>query len=76
MTALTASYRLIIEPLPEEEGGGFLAVVPDLPGCMSDGATQEEAVANVRDAIAAWIEAAEDLGHAVPPPTRRLSSVT
>lgn len=71
MTALTASYRLIIEPLPEDEGGGFLAIVPDLPGCMSDGATQEEAVTNVRDAIAAWIEAAQDLGHAVPSPSRR-----
>lgn len=75
MTALTASYRLIIEPLPEDEGGGFLALVPDLPGCMSDGVTQEEAVANVRDAIAAWIEAARDLGHAVPPPSRGLPLV-
>ena len=74
MTALTASYRLIIEPLPEEDGGGFLALVPDLPGCMSDGATQEEAVANVRDAIAAWIEAAEDLNHPVPQPSRRIAT--
>ena len=59
-------YPIVVEPLPIEEGGGFLATVPDLPGCMSDGDTPEEAVSNVQDAIAAWIEAARDLGHAVP----------
>ena len=37
-------------------------MAPDLPGCMSDGATPEEAVSNVQDAITAWIEAARDLG--------------
>ncbi|MFZ0426266.1 MAG: type II toxin-antitoxin system HicB family antitoxin [Xanthobacteraceae bacterium] len=64
-------YPIVVEPLPAEEGGGFLATVPDLPGCMSDGATPEEAVANIQDAISAWIEAAHDLGHAVPKPSRR-----
>jgi antitoxin HicB len=48
-------YSIIIEPLPPEDGGGFLATVPDLPGCMSDGDTPEEAVTNVQDAIASWI---------------------
>ena len=64
-------YPIVVEPLPVEEGGGFLATVPDLPGCMSDGATPEEAVSNIQDAIMAWIEAARDLGHAVPKPSRR-----
>ncbi len=64
-------YPIVVEPLPIEEGGGFLATVPDLPGCMSDGATPEEAVSNIQDAIMAWIEAARDLGHAVPKPSRR-----
>jgi predicted RNase H-like HicB family nuclease len=50
-----------------------LATVPDLPGCMSDGATPEEAVSNVQDAIPAWIEAARDLGHDVPKPSRRVA---
>ena len=63
-------YPIVVEPLPVEEGGGFLATAPDLPGCMSDGATPEEAVSNIQDAIVAWIEAARDLGHAVPKPTR------
>ena len=62
-------YKIIIEPLPEEEGGGFLATVPDLPGCMSDGETEFEAVQNVQDAIACWIEAAEENDRAVPPPS-------
>jgi predicted RNase H-like HicB family nuclease len=67
-------YPIVVEPLPIEEGGGFLATVPDLPGCMSDGATPEEAVSNTQDAIKAWIEAARDLGHAVPKPSRRVAS--
>ncbi len=64
-------YPIVVEPLPLDEGGGFLATAPDLPGCMSDGATPEGAVVNIQDAIAAWIEAARDLGHAVPKPSRR-----
>jgi predicted RNase H-like HicB family nuclease len=64
-------YPVVIEPLPAEDGGGFVATVPDLPGCMSDGETPEEALANVRDAVAAWIEEAQALGRVVPKPSRR-----
>ena len=64
-------YAVVITPLSDEDGGGFLAMVPDLPGCMSDGETPEEALANIRDAIGAWIEAARDIGHEVPKPSRR-----
>lgn len=60
MTIKPTDYPLIVEPLSEEEGGGFVAIAPDLSG-WSDGETPEEAVANVRDAVLAWIEAAEDL---------------
>ncbi len=63
----------MIEPLSAEEGGGFLARVQDVPGCMSDGETPAEAAANVQDAIAVWIEAAQDLGHDVPKPSSRLA---
>jgi predicted RNase H-like HicB family nuclease len=73
MTIKPTDYPLIVEPLSAEDGGGFVAAAPDLPGCMSDGETPEEAVANARDAVAAWIEAAQDLGHAVPPPSRHLA---
>jgi antitoxin HicB len=61
-------YKVIVESLPELDGGGFLATVPDLPGCMSDGETPGEAIANVQDAIAAWIEAARDMGRDIPQP--------
>ncbi len=67
------AYPIVIEPLPAEDGGGFLARVPDLPGCMSDGETPAEAAANGLDAIAVWIEAAKDLGHDVPKPSDRLA---
>jgi antitoxin HicB len=66
-------YAIIVEPLPTEDGGGFVATVPDLPGCMSDGETPQEALANVQDAIEVWIEAAKDLGHTVPQPTKRFA---
>ena len=69
MTAHLLRYPVLVSPLPEEDGGGFAATVPDLPGCMSDGETPQEAVSNVVDAIAAWIEAAEALGREVPQPS-------
>ena len=65
-------YAVVIEPLPEEDGGGFLATVPDLPGCMSDGDTREEAARYVEDAIASWLDEAKALGREVPEPTALL----
>jgi antitoxin HicB len=64
-------YTIVIDPLPAEDGGGFLATVPDLPGCMSDGATEFEAIQNVQDAIQCWLEAAEENRTPIPLPTRR-----
>ena len=64
-----ARYPITIRPLSEAEGGGFLAFAPDLPGCMSDGESPAQALANVYDAIACWIEGAEELGHRVPAPS-------
>jgi predicted RNase H-like HicB family nuclease len=61
-------YTIIIEPLAPEDGGGFLARVPELPGCFSDGETDAEALANVHDAILCWISAAERAGRPVPAP--------
>ena len=66
-------YPVIVQPLPSEESGGFVATVPDLPGCMSDGETPEEAFANVQDAIAAWVEAAHDMGRKLPKLTKQLA---
>lgn len=66
-------YPIVVEPLSHEDGGGFAAIVPDLPGCMSDGDTPEQAISNVRDAIAAWIEAAHEMGRDVPRPSKHLA---
>ena len=63
-------YGVDIRPLSPEDGGGFVAVVPELPGCRSDGETPAEALANAYDAILCWIEAADELGRQVPQPTR------
>lgn len=64
-------YMYEIAPLAKEDGGGFLISLPDLPGCMSDGETIEETVANGRDAFVAWISAAADEGKPIPKPTAR-----
>ena len=52
----------------------FLVEVPELPGCMADGATYEEAVANAQIVIAEWIETAQSLGRAIPEPEGRCAS--
>ena len=63
-------YEVDIRPLSDEDGGGFVAVAPELPGCRSDGETPQEALANAYDAIACWIEAAEEMGRPIPEPRR------
>ena len=65
-------YAVLIEPLSDEDGGGFLATVPDLPGCMSDGDTREAAARNIEDAIACWLEEAKALGREIPAPRAAL----
>lgn len=63
-------YPVIVSPLSDEDGGGFLAMVPDLPGCMSDGETPAEAVENVQDAIEGWLDLARELGREIPTPSK------
>ena len=66
---MTLEYAVRIERLGESDGGGFLATVPDLPGCMSDGETPEEALKNVQDAVVSWIEAAKEWKQEIPKPS-------
>lgn len=47
-------YPINISPIPDDEGGGYLVTFPNLPGCIADGETIDEAVAEARDAFAAW----------------------
>lgn len=51
----------------------FLVEVPELPGCIADGANYEEAVTNARIVIAEWTETAQSLGRPVPKPKGKLA---
>ena len=59
-------YELIIYWSKADES--FVVEVPELPGCMADGATYQEAVANAQTVIAEWIETARSLNRPVPKP--------
>ena len=48
--------------------GAFLAEMPELPGCMADGATQEEALRHIREVARMWIETAQLRGRPIPQP--------
>jgi len=63
-------YEVIIYWSAEDEP--FVALVPELPGCMADGATYEEAVANAQEVIREWIETANAIGRPIPEPKGRL----
>ncbi len=56
-----------------EEDNAYLAEVPELPGCMADGATYEEALKNAQVIIDEWIETAKNLGREIPTPKGRLA---
>ena len=63
-------YEVIIYWSDQDQA--FIAEVPELPGCAADGATYQEAVANVETVIQEWIETAQELGRFVPAPKGRL----
>ena len=63
-------YEVIIYWSDEDEA--FIAEVPELPGCMADGVTYQEALANVEVVIQEWIETARELGRPIPEPKGRL----
>jgi predicted RNase H-like HicB family nuclease len=63
-------YELVI--WWSEDDQSFLVEVPELPGCMADGKSYEEALANVQTVIGEWMETARELGREVPEPKGRL----
>ena len=63
-------YEIILYWSAEDEA--FIAEVPELPGCAADGATHQEALANVEVVIAEWLETARELGRPIPEPKGRL----
>lgn len=69
---MSEKYRYEIIIYWSAADNAFIAEVPELPGCMADGATYAEAVANVEVIIDEWIETAKDLGREIPEPKGRL----
>jgi len=68
---MKTKYEIIL--FWSEEDQAYLAEVPELPGCMADGASSQEALANTETVIAEWIETAESLGRVIPAPRGRLA---
>jgi len=64
-------YEVII--FWSHEDNAFVAEVPELPGCMADGGTYQEALSNAERIIREWIETAKELGRPVPQPKGRLT---
>ena len=64
-------YELII--YWSEEDQSYVVEVPELPGCMADGKTYEEAIQNAQAVINEWIETAKSLGREIPQPKGRLA---
>lgn len=61
-------YPITVSPIPESEGGGYMAALPDLPGCFADGATIDEAINEARDAFTAWADAEQQDQGQLPTP--------
>ncbi|NLW56320.1 MAG: type II toxin-antitoxin system HicB family antitoxin [Firmicutes bacterium] len=66
---LKLKYQVRLIPLSEEDGGGWLAEIPDLKGCCSDGETAEEALKNIEEAKEIWFTTAIKRGQKIPLPT-------
>jgi predicted RNase H-like HicB family nuclease len=62
-------YEVIIYWSDEDEA--FIAEVPELPGCMAHGGTQEAALGSAQDAIRLWIDTAREFGDPIPEPKGR-----
>lgn len=67
---MSMKYELVIYWSDEDQS--FVVEVPELPGCMADGKTYEQAVANAKEVIEEWIETARDLGRPIPESRGRL----
>ena len=63
-------YEIILYWSGDDEA--FIAEAPELPGCAADGATRQEALANIEVVISEWLETAREIGRAIPEPRGRL----
>ncbi|MBU4224876.1 MAG: type II toxin-antitoxin system HicB family antitoxin [Chloroflexi bacterium] len=70
----SSKYQMLITWSDEDQA--YLVEVPELPGCMADGKTRQEALANAENIIQKWIETAQDIGHPIPTPRGRLLTIS
>jgi len=68
---MNTKYEIII--FWSAEDNAFVAEVPELPGCMADGNSYQEALSNAEQIIQEWIDTANELGRSVPKPRGRLA---
>lgn len=61
-----SGFGISIEKIPPVDGGGYMAIAPQLPGCVADGDTPEEALAAMKNTIEAWLATAKSLGWVIP----------
>ncbi len=66
-----SKYEIIVYWSDDDEA--FIAEVPELPGCVADGATYREAIGNVEVIIEEWLETAKKIGRPIPIPRGRLA---
>lgn len=66
-----SKYEIIIYWSKDDEA--FIAEVPELPGCMADGESYQEALANAEIIIGEWLETAKEMGREIPEPKGRLA---
>lgn len=66
------NYKYEINIYWSKSDNAFIAEVPELAGCKSDGSTQKEALANLESIIQDWIETAESMGRPIPEPKGKL----
>lgn len=64
----TYPYPLIVEPLPPDEGEGWIVTFPDLPGCIATGKTLAEAVRESQDARKSYVLTSQEAGLPLPQP--------
>ncbi len=61
-------YPIHVSPIPADEGGGYMVSMPDLPGCIADGETIDDAITEARDAFTAWVMAEQEDKGKLPTP--------
>lgn len=61
-------YSALVRPLTKDEGGGYLIEIPELPSCLANGETIEEAFSEAESAIESWIQTAKEFGDSIPDP--------